>query len=88
MFQLDLKENAKPYFENLDCANDTYTSFIQFYEITENDSGPFHGENKRLSIYDSCIIAELLYRTDFFPGLGWMLEKKTWVGIEDKWPKT
>ena len=32
MFQLDLKTNAKPYFENLDCADDTHTSCIQFYE--------------------------------------------------------
>lgn len=31
---------------------------------------------------------ELLYRSDFFPGLGWMLEKKTWLELEDKWPKT
>jgi len=31
---------------------------------------------------------ELLYRTDFFPGLGWMLEKNTWMELEDKWPKT
>lgn len=31
---------------------------------------------------------ELLYRTDFFPGLGWMLEKKIWLELEDKWPET
>lgn len=30
--------------------------------------------------------AELLYRTDFFPGLGWMLLKDLWDELEPKWP--
>ncbi|KAK3524786.1 hypothetical protein QTP86_005463 [Hemibagrus guttatus] len=30
---------------------------------------------------------ELLYRTDFFPGLGWMLLKEVWAELEPKWPK-
>ncbi|XP_051521736.1 alpha-1,3-mannosyl-glycoprotein 2-beta-N-acetylglucosaminyltransferase-like [Myxocyprinus asiaticus] len=30
--------------------------------------------------------ASLLYRTDFFPGLGWMLTKDLWVELEPKWP--
>lgn len=30
---------------------------------------------------------ELLYRTDFFPGLGWMLLKEMWDELEPKWPK-
>ena len=30
----------------------------------------------------------LLYRTDFFPGLGWMLRRSTWFGeLRDTWPK-
>lgn len=28
----------------------------------------------------------LLYRTDFFPGLGWMLSKELWEELEPKWP--
>ncbi|KAE8289157.1 Alpha-1,3-mannosyl-glycoprotein 2-beta-N-acetylglucosaminyltransferase [Larimichthys crocea] len=28
----------------------------------------------------------LLYRTDFFPGLGWMLLKDVWEELEPKWP--
>uniref|UniRef100_A0A0N4ZWY9 Alpha-1,3-mannosyl-glycoprotein 2-beta-N-acetylglucosaminyltransferase n=1 Tax=Parastrongyloides trichosuri TaxID=131310 RepID=A0A0N4ZWY9_PARTI len=27
-----------------------------------------------------------LYRTDFFPGLGWMLTKKLWKELSQKWP--
>ncbi|PKA53987.1 Alpha-1,3-mannosyl-glycoprotein 2-beta-N-acetylglucosaminyltransferase [Apostasia shenzhenica] len=28
-----------------------------------------------------------LFRSDFFPGLGWMLKKSTWVELSPKWPK-
>jgi len=35
-----------------------------------------------------CCVVELLYRTDFFPGLGWMLEKSVWQELEPKWPIT
>ncbi|KAD7478892.1 hypothetical protein E3N88_02028 [Mikania micrantha] len=28
-----------------------------------------------------------LYRSDFFPGLGWMLSKATWDELSPKWPK-
>lgn len=31
--------------------------------------------------------AELLYRTDFFPGLGWMLKRELWNELAVKWPK-
>jgi len=27
-----------------------------------------------------------LYRSDFFPGLGWMLNKKLWKELEPLWP--
>ncbi|KAM6910577.1 alpha-1,3-mannosyl-glycoprotein 2-beta-N-acetylglucosaminyltransferase a [Xenentodon cancila] len=30
--------------------------------------------------------ADLLYRTDFFPGLGWMLLREMWEELEPKWP--
>lgn len=30
--------------------------------------------------------AALLYRTDFFPGLGWMLVREVWDELEPKWP--
>ena len=32
-------------------------------------------------------VAELLYRTDFFPGLGWMMNKDVWMEIKNDWPK-
>lgn len=30
---------------------------------------------------------ETLYRSDFFPGLGWMLTKDLWNELQPKWPK-
>lgn len=32
--------------------------------------------------------ADLLYRTDFFPGLGWMLTKSLWLELMPKWPRS
>ena len=32
----------------------------------------------------SCV--ELLHRTDFFPGLGWMFLRDTWLEIRLSWP--
>ena len=30
---------------------------------------------------------ELLYRSHFFPGLGWMLSASLWSELKPKWPK-
>ncbi|KAK4491493.1 hypothetical protein RD792_002243, partial [Penstemon davidsonii] len=42
-----------------------------------NDNG------QRQFVYDPYV----LYRSDFFPGLGWMLSKSTWDELSPKWPK-
>lgn len=44
-----------------------------------NDNG------KGNTIDESAI--DLLYRSDFFPGLGWLLTRSLWNEIGDKWPK-
>ncbi|PAA49065.1 hypothetical protein BOX15_Mlig021685g1 [Macrostomum lignano] len=31
---------------------------------------------------------QLLHRTDFFPGLGWMINRRHWLQIREFWPKT
>lgn len=28
----------------------------------------------------------MLHRSDFFPGLGWMLTRDLWLELEPKWP--
>ena len=30
---------------------------------------------------------ERVYRSDFFPGLGWMIHKGAWLELDSKWPK-
>lgn len=30
---------------------------------------------------------DLLYRSDFFPGLGWMMTREIWAELGPKWPK-
>lgn len=30
---------------------------------------------------------DLFYRTDFFPGLGWMLSRELWEELEPIWPQ-
>jgi alpha-1,3-mannosyl-glycoprotein beta-1,2-N-acetylglucosaminyltransferase len=32
-------------------------------------------------------VANLLHRSDFFPGLGWLLTKTVWNEIKDNWPQ-
>ncbi|EFO19522.2 hypothetical protein LOAG_08970 [Loa loa] len=44
-----------------------------------NDNG-----KKELIVEDN----SLLHRTDFFPGLGWMLTSQLWEELKVKWPKT
>ena len=31
---------------------------------------------------------DLLYRSDFFPGLGWMLTRSVWAELAPKWPRS
>lgn len=44
-------------------------------------------DNGKENLIDASRI-DLLYRTDFFPGLGWMLSKEIWTELSIKWPKS
>ncbi len=34
-----------------------------------------------------CLLSQgTLYRSDFFPGLGWMLTAQLWNELKDDWP--
>lgn len=35
----------------------------------------------------SSLILGKLYRSDFFPGLGWMMTKQLWNELGPKWPE-
>ncbi|XP_054257252.1 alpha-1,3-mannosyl-glycoprotein 2-beta-N-acetylglucosaminyltransferase-like [Macrosteles quadrilineatus] len=43
-----------------------------------NDNGKLNLVNKEAR--------DVIYRTDFFPGLGWMLNKQLWSELSVKWP--
>lgn len=60
------------------------------HELLKNDSSLWcvsawndNGKNNNIDVSSP----ELLYRTDFFPGLGWMLSKNLWSELSVKWPK-
>ncbi len=45
-------------------------------------------ENERMIYTFVCVFFEdLLHRSDFFPGLGWLLTKTIWNEIKENWPK-
>ncbi|XP_077993357.1 alpha-1,3-mannosyl-glycoprotein 2-beta-N-acetylglucosaminyltransferase-like [Glandiceps talaboti] len=74
--------------DDLDVAPDFFEYFLATYPILRDDPTLWcvsawndNGKDKLISS-DS----ELLYRTDFFPGLGWMLTSELWQELEPKWP--
>lgn len=76
--------------DDLDISPDFFEYFLATYKILRSDPTLWcvsaWNDNGKTDMIDND--PELLYRTDFFPGLGWMLEKKTWLEMENKWPKT
>ena len=70
-------------------APDFFEYFRALYPILRSDPSLWcvsaWNDNGRDALVDPSK-AELLYRTDFFPGLGWMLLKEMWDELEVKWP--
>lgn len=71
---------AKDFFEYMEAL---YPYLIKdptlFCVSAWNDNGKESMVDKSLN--------EKLYRTDFFPGLGWMITSNLWSELRDKWPK-
>ncbi|KAL1255772.1 hypothetical protein QQF64_013833 [Cirrhinus molitorella] len=76
--------------DDLEVAPDFFEYFHALYPILRSDPTLWcisaWNDNGRDGLVDPGK-AELLYRTDFFPGLGWMLLKEVWAELEPKWPK-
>lgn len=75
--------------DDLNVAPDFYEYFLGTHELLQNDPSlwcvsAWNDNGKAGNIDESA--AELLYRTDFFPGLGWMLTKELWSELAVKWP--
>ncbi|GAB1604249.1 alpha-1,3-mannosyl-glycoprotein 2-beta-N-acetylglucosaminyltransferase-like isoform X2 [Argonauta hians] len=76
--------------DDLDISPDFYEYFAATYRILRADPNlwcvsAWNDNGKEGMVSDD---SNLLYRTDFFPGLGWMMERRTWLELEPKWPKT
>ncbi|XP_062302196.1 alpha-1,3-mannosyl-glycoprotein 2-beta-N-acetylglucosaminyltransferase b [Osmerus eperlanus] len=75
--------------DDLEVAPDFFEYFGALYPILHADPNLWcvsaWNDNGRDGLVDPGK-ADLLYRTDFFPGLGWMLLKEDWAELEPKWP--
>ncbi|KAL7051266.1 hypothetical protein ACKWTF_004401 [Chironomus riparius] len=76
--------------DDLDVAPDFYEYFLGTFPLLRSDESLWcvsaWNDNGKSGLIDENA-PELLYRSDFFPGLGWMMSKKLWDEIGPKWPK-
>uniref|UniRef100_A0A646QI39 Alpha-1,3-mannosyl-glycoprotein 2-beta-N-acetylglucosaminyltransferase n=1 Tax=Hemiscolopendra marginata TaxID=943146 RepID=A0A646QI39_9MYRI len=75
--------------DDLDIAPDFFEYFMATYPLLKSDPtlwcvSAWNDNGKESLVADE---PELLYRTDFFPGLGWMLTRNLWQELQNKWPK-
>ena len=71
-------------------APDFFDYFLATRKLLDKDDtlycvSAWNDNGKEDSIDPSAI--DILYRSDFFPGLGWMLTRKIWNDIGSNWPK-
>lgn len=75
--------------DDLEVAPDFFEYFRALLPVLESDRSLWcvsaWNDNGREGYVDPGQ-PDLLYRTDFFPGLGWMLLRELWEELEPKWP--
>nr|XP_022303833.1 alpha-1,3-mannosyl-glycoprotein 2-beta-N-acetylglucosaminyltransferase-like isoform X1 [Crassostrea virginica] len=75
--------------DDLDISPDFYEYFSATFPVLHQDSSLWcvsaWNDNGKVGMVSE--EADLLYRTDFFPGLGWMMERSMWIEIGPKWPE-
>ncbi|CAG0921178.1 unnamed protein product [Notodromas monacha] len=76
--------------DDLEVAADFYDYFLATYPLLLGDKSLFcvsaWNDNGKKNLIDDNA-ADLLYRSDFFPGLGWMMTRDIWMELEEKWPR-
>ncbi|CAO1352883.1 unnamed protein product [Diamesa serratosioi] len=76
--------------DDLSVAPDFYEYFLGTFQLLRNDKTLWcvsaWNDNGKVGLIDESK-PETLYRSDFFPGLGWMLSKELWDELSVKWPK-
>lgn len=77
--------------DDLDIAPDFFEYFLGTYPLLQKDPTLWcisaWNDNGKTGLIDPKA-ADVLYRTDFFPGLGWMMLKSLWTELQPKWPKS
>ncbi|XP_069692601.1 alpha-1,3-mannosyl-glycoprotein 2-beta-N-acetylglucosaminyltransferase isoform X1 [Periplaneta americana] len=77
--------------DDLDIAPDFFEYFLGTYPVLKRDPTLWcvsaWNDNGKVGLVDENA-PDLLYRTDFFPGLGWMLTKSIWTELAPKWPSS
>ncbi|XP_077577934.1 alpha-1,3-mannosyl-glycoprotein 2-beta-N-acetylglucosaminyltransferase a [Stigmatopora nigra] len=75
--------------DDLEVAPDFFEYFSATLPLLRSDPNLWcvsaWNDNGRDGVVDPAASA-LLYRTDFFPGLGWMLLRELWEELEPRWP--
>ncbi|KJE92893.1 alpha-1,3-mannosyl-glycoprotein 2-beta-N-acetylglucosaminyltransferase [Capsaspora owczarzaki ATCC 30864] len=74
--------------DDLEISEDFFDYFAAGRQLMEQDETLWcvsaWNDNGKSEFVSS---AKKLYRTDFFPGLGWMLTRGVWSELSSKWPK-
>jgi len=77
--------------DDLEVSPDFYDYFLATLPLLQKDKSLWcvsaWNDNGKQGLIDENA-TELLYRTDFFPGLGWMITKDLWSELEKKWPRS
>ncbi|XP_062212836.1 alpha-1,3-mannosyl-glycoprotein 2-beta-N-acetylglucosaminyltransferase-like [Phragmites australis] len=74
--------------DDMEIAPDFFDYFEAAAKLLDNDKtimavSSWNDNGQKKFVNDP----KALYRSDFFPGLGWMLTKSTWIELSPKWPK-
>lgn len=73
--------------EDMEISPDFYSYFGSALPLLKNDKNLFCVSAWNDNGYASLVKdPKAMYRTDFFPGLGWMLTKSMWDEIRHRWP--
>ncbi|XP_068621793.1 alpha-1,3-mannosyl-glycoprotein 2-beta-N-acetylglucosaminyltransferase [Battus philenor] len=76
--------------DDLDISPDFFEFFLGTYPLLHKDPSIWcvsaWNDNGKKEVIDTSH-PELLHRTDFFPGLGWILRRETWLQLEPNWPE-
>jgi alpha-1,3-mannosyl-glycoprotein beta-1,2-N-acetylglucosaminyltransferase len=77
--------------DDLEISPDFYQYFSATLPILQEDKSLWcvsaWNDNGKAGLIDDKS-ADLLYRTDFFPGLGWMITKDLWAELSIKWARS